>query len=99
MSRANPVGWCTLAYTPSAIATAQPPSREMTIGVASRSRAGLAVVCSLVIAEVSSRTVGFSSLRIRRGRSWADDGAGAGDERGRETGAADGEAVIAEVER
>src|ERR1700722_2318744 len=98
-SMANPVGWCSLAYTPSRTATAQPPSRETTIGVANWPLAGPAVVCSLVIAEPSSHTGWFWPPRARRGRSRADDGVRAGDERGREARAVEREAAVAEVER
>ena len=89
------MGWCSLAYSPSTRATAQPLSR------ATRSGQGV-----LVAGRVGGRLL----ARHRAGPppascgspgpgSRADHGVVAGDGGGRETGAAHGEAVVAQVER
>src|SRR5580704_1868873 len=98
-SSAYLVGWCSPAYSPSTRATAQPLSRATTSGLAYWSRARGTAVCSLVIAHVPfARRVVFPP-RVRRGRSWADDGVLAGDGRGLKAAAVEGEATVAEVER
>src|SRR5580658_9360552 len=54
-SSAYVVGWCSLAYRPSARATPQPLSRTTRSGLAYWSRAGYAATGSLVIARLLSQ--------------------------------------------
>src|ERR1700677_274504 len=96
-SSAYPVGWCNLAYSPSARATAQPLARAARSGLAYWSRAGETAAGWLVVAQVPFARRGV--LRPRRGRSRADHRLVAGHGSGPEAGPAQGEAVVAEVER
>src|SRR5580693_2903950 len=92
MSRENPLGWCTLAYTPIARATAQPPSSAMMSGLAYLSRVGPTAVSGGMV------VIGRAPPAHGDG-SWAHDGVVTGDRRGLEAGAAVGEGESGEVER